>query len=116
MKQKLLAAGVMFFFSSIAVAAGMGAGMSAADKAAMHNKMSTMSATDKAAMRSSMGAGNMGGAGMNHSAGAMGKGAAAGTGAMGAQGMKGTPNHNHTGAQQGAMQNNPAATPPAQAQ
>lgn len=110
MKQKLLTAGVMFVFSSVAVAAGMGAGMSAADKAAMHNKMSTMSAADKAAMRSSMGAGNMGGAGMNHGTGSMGKGAMTG------QGMKGTSNHNHTGTQQGAMQNNPAATPPAQAQ
>lgn len=112
MKQKLLIAGVMFAFSTVVTAAGMGSGnMSAADKATMHSKMSTMSATDKAAMRASMGAGNMGGAGMNHGAGDMGKDS------MGAQGMKGTPNHKHSGAQQGAMQNNSAAaTPTAQAQ
>lgn len=107
MKMSLLFAGVMFVVSSVATAAGMGAGMSAADKAAMHNKMSTMSAADKAAMRSSMGAGNMGGAGMQHGAGQMGKGAISG------QGMQGNPKH--TGAQPGAMPTPPANTP-AQAQ
>lgn len=114
MKQKLLIAGVMFTFSTLVVAAGMGSGnMSAADKAAMHSKMSTMSATDKAAMRSSMGAGNMGGAGMNHGAGAMGKGAMSGQGMKGTQG---TPNQNRDTAKHDAMQNNQAATPPVQAQ
>lgn len=116
MKQKLFIAGMMFALSTVATAAGMGAGnMSAADKTAMHNKMSTMSAADKAAMRSNMGAGNVGGAGMNHGAGNMGKGAA-GKGAMGGQGMQGTPNQNPTSAQHGAMQNTPATTPSVQVQ
>lgn len=103
MKQKLLIAGAMFIFSNLAVAAGMGAGMSAADKAAMHSKMSTMSAADKAAMRANMGAGNMGGSGMQHGAGHTGKGAA-GKGTMGGQG-------NHTGAPHGAMPTTPVAPP-----
>lgn len=113
MKKSLLVAGLMFAVSSVAVAAGMGAGMSAADKAAMHSKMSTMSAADKAAMRSSMGAGNMGGAGMQHGAGHTGKGTP-GKGAMGGQGMQGK--SSHTGAQQGAMPTPPASVAPAQAQ
>ncbi len=115
MKQNLLIAGMMFVFSSVAVAAGMGAGMSAADKAAMHSKMSTMSAADKAAMRSSMGAGNVGGAGMNHGAGSMGKGTMGGhPGMKGTQG--GAPDQNHNAAQHDAMHNNQTATLPAPAQ
>jgi len=111
MKQTILIAGMMFAFSTVAMAAGMGAGnMSAADKAAMHNKMSTMSAADKAAMRSSMGAGNVGGAGMNHGTGSMGKGAMTG------QGVHGTPNQSHDAAQHAAMQNTAATATPVQAQ
>lgn len=116
MKQKLFIAGMMFALSTVATAAGMGAGnMGAADKTAMRNKMNTMSAADKAAMRASMGAGNMGGSSMSHGTSGMGKGAA-GKRTMGGKDMQG----NQTGSQHGATpatpETSPVATPAAQAQ